>query len=132
MLEFKKLKDGIEGVKISLFVEADEEVMRKSIELGVDAVEIHTGHYAHDYLENGDISKHIKKFRSCFEIIESSSLTYHAGHGLTLDSVIPLLQEHIFEEYNIGHWIIAQSIFEGMGPVIEKFNKVFSDYPIKK
>lgn len=126
----EKLKAGIEGVKISLFVEANEEVMRKSIELGADAVEIHTGHYAHDFLENDDINKHIEKFKSCYEIIKPSSLTYHAGHGLTLDSVIPLLQLRIFEEYNIGHWIVAQSIFEGLDSVIGKFNNLFGDYEL--
>jgi pyridoxine 5-phosphate synthase len=127
----EKLREGIPNVKISLFVEADEEVMHRCIELGANAVEIHTGHFAKDFLEDSDTSSHMTKFISCYEIIKQSNLTYHAGHGLTLDSVIPLLKLNIFEEYNIGHWIISQAVFEGLDSVIKKFVDLFKKYPLK-
>ena len=40
---------------------------------------------------------------------------HHAGHGLTDESVAPLVEANLFEEYNIGHWIISESVFSGMG-----------------
>jgi pyridoxine 5-phosphate synthase len=125
-----KLRDNIPGLKISLFVEASVEVMNKSIELKADAVEIHTGHYANAFLEETDIQVHLNTFQECYDIIKKSELTYHAGHGLTLDSVVPLLKLKIFEEYNIGHWIIGQSVFEGLPVVIDKFVKLFKQHPL--
>jgi pyridoxine 5-phosphate synthase len=126
----EKLRAGINGVKISLFVEANDEVMKRSIELGADAVEIHTGHFATDFLAGKNTEDYLEQFRSSYEVVKNTSVGYHAGHGLTLESVIPLLELKIFKEYNIGHWIVAQSVFDGLGPVIEKFTKVFTDYEL--
>ena len=126
------LKSQMPNVKISLFVEASEEVMKKSISLGVDAVEIHTGHYARAFMENECLDEYFESFKRCHDIINESSLTYHAGHGLTLDSVIPLLKLQIFEEYNIGHWIIAQAIFDGLSNVVDRFIQLFKQYPLNK
>ncbi len=125
-----KLREGISDVKISLFVEADEEVMRKSIELGADAVEIHTGQYAKEFLDNGDTNSHIELYKKAYNVVKDTSVGYHAGHGLSLDSVIPLLQLNIFKEYNIGHWIVSQAVFEGLQPVIQKFCKVFKEHEL--
>lgn len=124
----KYLKQNIPGVKISLFVEADLEVMRKCIELNADAVEIHTGSYAKAFLSGEDLSVHLSAFKNCYEVIKKSSLTYHAGHGLTLESVTPLLELKIFKEYNIGHWIVAQAVFEGLESVTKKFLSHFENH----
>ena len=124
------LKNEIKDVKISLFVEADDEVMKRSIDLGADAVEIHTGAYAIDFIKNRDLNPYYDKFRSAYELINKSHLTYHAGHGLTLDSVLPLLELEIFEEYNIGHWIIAQSVFDGISPVTRSLVDLFAKHPL--
>ena len=45
-------------------------------------------------------------------------ISCHAGHGLTMDSVGPLVEEGLFEEYNIGHWVIGEAVFEGLGKVV--------------
>lgn len=124
------LKTNIPGVKISLFVEADEEVMRKSIELGADAVEIHTGSYAKAFINGEDLKIHLEAYKKCHEIISRSHLTFHAGHGLTLDSVTPLLELKIFKEYNIGHWIVAQALFEGLDSVTKKFLNLMQNYSL--
>ncbi|EQC46030.1 pyridoxine 5'-phosphate synthase [Bacteriovorax sp. Seq25_V] len=124
------LKENIPGVKISLFVEASEETMKRSLELKADAVEIHTGQYAKAFLEGEDIAEYLEKFKSAYDLVKDSSMLFHAGHGLTLESVVPLLELKIFREYNIGHWIIAQSIFEGIDSVTKKFLDLFSKYPM--
>ena len=126
----EKLKSSLADVKISLFVEANIEVMKRSVELNADAVEIHTGHYAKAFLENDDIEAHISSFKECSDFLKNSTVLYHAGHGLTLDSVIPLLKLNIFREYNIGHWIVAQALFEGLSGVTERFIKLFDNYDI--
>ncbi len=118
----EKLKSNIEGLKISLFLEANEVIDRKAIELKslIDAVEVHTGDYAKVFLENGNIEPHLEQFKKTYHRLKEHNIHVHAGHGLTDESVLPLVQQGLFEEYNIGHWIIAQSIFEGLGTVVEK------------
>lgn len=117
--------------KISLFVEGDAEVLKRCLTLKADAVEIHTGEYAKDFLNNNDLSKHLKKYEEGAKIIKAQNWGYHAGHGLTFDSLEPLLEQGLFEEYNIGHWIIAESVFIGLGHVIKEMLTLMNKYPLK-
>jgi pyridoxine 5-phosphate synthase len=131
----KKCCDDIKAsspeTKISLFVEADPETLKRCLDLNADAVEVHTGEYAKDFLEKKDLSHHLQKYRKGSLIIKPQGWGYHAGHGLTLESVEPLLQEGDFEEYNIGHWIISESVFIGLGHVIKEMLTLFKKYPLK-
>jgi len=63
--------------------------------------------------------------------MKSHGWGYHAGHGLTFESLLPLLQEGDFEEYNIGQWIIAESVFIGMGHVIKEMLTLINQHPQK-
>lgn len=125
------IKNGSSGTKISLFVEADEEVLKRCLTLKCDAVEIHTGEYAKDFLNNKSILHHLEKYKKGSMIIKAAGRGYHAGHGLTFDSLLPLLEEGDFEEYNIGHWIIAESIYLGLGHVIKEMLTLMNKYPLK-
>lgn len=125
------LKAALPKTKISLFVEANPEVLKKCLALKADAVEIHTGEYAKDFLEKKDITKHLEQYREGCRIIKAGGWGYHAGHGLTVDSLEPLLAEGLFEEYNIGHWIIAESVFIGLGHVIKEMHALIKRYPLK-
>lgn len=125
------LKAKIPETKISLFVEADEEVLKKCLTLKADAVEIHTGEYAKDFLNNKDLNHHLQQHKKGREIIKRQGWGYHAGHGLTFESLEPLLAEGLFEEYNIGHWIISESIFIGLGHVIKEMLTLMQKYPLK-
>ncbi len=117
--------------KISLFVESDPEVLKKCLTMKAHAVEIHTGEYAKDFLAGKDLGKHLESYRAGSAIIKAAGWGYHAGHGLTYDSLEPLLQEAHFEEYNIGHWIIAESVFLGLGHVIKEMLTLIQKYPLK-
>jgi pyridoxine 5-phosphate synthase len=117
--------------KISLFVEADAEVLKKCLSLKADAVEIHTGEYAKDFLQKKSLLPHLEKYKKGSLIIKGAGWGYHAGHGLTFDSLEPLLQEGEFEEYNIGHWIIAEAVFIGLGHVIKEMLTLINKYPLK-
>lgn len=135
---YEKVKKACEQIKakspttkISLFVEADKEVLDRCISMKIDAVEIHTGEYAKDFLEKKDLSVLLNKFQEGAKIIKAKGLGYHAGHGLTLESLEPLLKQAEFEEYNIGHWIIAESVFLGMGPVIKEMLALMNKHPLK-
>jgi len=116
------LKDKLD-VKISLFVEANTEVLGKVSTLNIDAVEIHTGDFALAYNKGLELSPFYKQFENSKKKMNALSLGHHAGHGLTLEMLDSLVSHCEFEEYNIGHWIIAESIFSGLGHVVESIRK---------
>lgn len=127
----EKLKLKTPKSKISLFIAPDVKIIDKILSLKVHAVEVHTGDYAHDFPK---IDQHLKIMETfSMQLKEKSSglIGIHAGHGLTVESIIPLLKQGIFEEYNIGHWIICQAVFEGLGNVVDNLKKTISTYPIK-
>ncbi|MBY0515335.1 MAG: pyridoxine 5'-phosphate synthase [Bacteriovoracaceae bacterium] len=117
------LKLGSPNTKISLFIEASDEVIEASLKLPVQAVEIHTGDYAKEFLMGKDISKHLDQYAKACKKIKLNQRGFHAGHGLTNLSVVPLLKQGLFEEYNIGHWIIAESLFLGLPLVVSNLVK---------
>lgn len=119
------------GTKISLFVEASPKVLNRCLDLNADAVEIHTGEYAKDFLLKKNYDHHLKIYREGRKIIKAKGWGYHAGHGLTFDSLEPLLAEKQFEEYNIGHWIISESLFIGLGHVIKEMLTLIKKYPLE-
>jgi pyridoxine 5-phosphate synthase len=127
----EELKSAIPQTRISLFVEADGPVLHRCLEVSADAVEIHTGEYAKDFLAKRDLAHHLEKFRKGSMLMKKSGWSYHAGHGLTFESLLPLLQEGDFQEYNIGHWIISESVFIGLGHVIKEMLTLTSKYPLK-
>ncbi len=126
-----EIKKGSPQTKISLFVEADQKVLEKCLTINADAVEIHTGEYAKDFLEKKTLIPHLQKYRKGSLQMKAAGWGYHAGHGLTFDSLEPLLQEGDFEEYNIGHWIIAESVFIGLGHVVKEMLTLIKKYPLK-
>jgi pyridoxine 5-phosphate synthase len=123
-----RLKDSLKNIKISLFLEASEQTLKRVPQLGrglVDAVEIHTGEYAHHFLRGMETSSFIHDFRQAKITLEKMDINCHAGHGLTLESVRPLIDEGLFEEYNIGHWIISEAVFMGLGSVVIDLKNLF-------
>lgn len=113
-----KLAQKSPDTRVSLFVEAEERILQACLKLPVHAVEIHTGEYARDFIEGRDLSTHLRQYQAGHALIKSAGRGWHAGHGLTNKSVIPLLQQGLFEEYNIGHWIISEALFLGLGTVV--------------
>lgn len=126
-----KIKTASPETKISLFVEADPAVLERCLELRADAVEIHTGEYARDFIDGKSLERHLEEYRRGHALIKARGWGYHAGHGLTLASLEPLLKEALFEEYNIGHWIISEAVFLGLGPVLKEMNTLIQQYPLK-
>lgn len=113
-----KLKEEIPQVKISLFVEANEDVLKRCGDISCDAVEIHTGDFARAFLNGEDTAPFIEQFKRSQALCKELGIGHHAGHGLTGESVNPLVKEELFIEYNIGHWIICQAVFDGLSKVV--------------
>lgn len=133
---FNRVKEAVEkiraeGIMVSLFVEADLPTLEKCRELGVEAVEIHTGDYARDFQDGNDYTHHLETFHKAKNFLEKYEIGCHAGHGLTDESTEVLLKNKLFVEYNIGHWIICQAVFEGLGAVSKKLEDLFKKHPME-
>ena len=104
------------GVKSSLFIAPDVESVTRSRDLGADAVELHTGPYAHS---RGNHTA-IHALRHAAQLADSLGLAVHAGHGLTTANVGPVAAIPEVQELNIGHHVISRAIFVGLERAIRE------------
>ena len=109
-----RLKRG--GVRVSLFIDPDTAVVERSKELGADAIELHTGRYAHAPTNPSTIEALRRSAQRGSEL----GLAVHAGHGLTVRNVAPVAAIAEIEELNIGHSIISRSIFVGIETAVRE------------
>ena len=127
---FDKLKTSISNLKkskakISLFIEPDIETIDLAKELGVSAVELHTGSYAE---ASGDKIKHfLNEITSAADYAKEISLVANAGHGLDYTNVQEIARIGSLNELNIGHSIIAESIFLGLSEAIKKMKNLIEN-----
>jgi pyridoxine 5-phosphate synthase len=96
------------GVRTSLFVDADERQLRASRDLGADAVELHTGRFAHGAPEA------LADLDGAAALAISLGLAVHAGHGLTADNLAAVAAIPEIEELNIGHSIVSRAVYTGL------------------
>ena len=103
------------GIRVTVFVEPEEEVMEVAKELGVDAVEIHTGRYA-EFPTMDELERIRLSARRAFSL----GLEVHAGHGLNVWNVGPVAEIEDIVELNIGHWIVARASIVGMSEAVKE------------
>ncbi len=113
------------SIPVSLFINPDLEDMEKSAELGVYAVELHTGQYAEEK-EAAKIEKELERLKRAAHLGIKLQLKIFAGHGLHYDNLAPLIQISEIEEYNIGHSIIARSVFVGLEQAIREMKVILA------
>lgn len=116
----KEIKDN--GIKVALFIDPEEEQIDASLEIGADAVELHTGEYANAF--GNRIIKELERIDKAAKYAKERGLNVFAGHGLTYENVKPIAEIMEIEELNIGHSIIANSIFLGLDKAIEKMKRL--------
>ena len=104
----RRLRDA--GIRTSLFIAPDPVMVRRSRELGADAIELHTGQYAHAPADPGTLAA----LRDAAALGRSLGLAVHAGHGLTVRNVAPVAAIPEIEEVNIGHSIVSRAVFTGL------------------
>ena len=101
------------GLEIALFLDPEPAQIEAALDLGVDAIELHTGRYANSR-EGMPRHAELKALRSAAETIVAAGLELHAGHGLNYRNVPPVAQLNRMAELNIGHSIISRALFVGM------------------
>jgi len=104
------------GILVSLFIDADPEQIQASKEAGADIVELHTGRYA-ELAEAEQVSE-ISRLVKGAEQAHSLGMVVNAGHGLTVENVKPIAELPHMNCLNIGHSIIARSVFVGLEAAI--------------
>ena len=110
----RRLRDA--GVRASLFIDADPNSITRSRELGADAVELHTGRYAHAPHDPATLAA----MRDGASLAASLGLAVHAGHGLTTRNVGPVAAIAEIEELNIGHHVVSRAIFVGLHTAVRE------------
>ena len=130
-LNFKKnfLKKIINKLKknksrVSLFVEPNLNDIKESKNLNADCVEIHTGRFCNLVNKNKNYKKELKKIKEAATLGNKLGLEVHAGHGLTYKSAKILTKIAGIKEFNIGHFLIGESIFVGLNKTIKNFRKI--------
>ncbi len=106
-----ELKD--KGIFVSLFIDPDNKQIDAAKNVNADAIEIHTGSYANANTKN-EQAKELNRIIDAAKYAKSLGLTVHAGHGLTYENVKPIAAIKEITELNIGHSIIAKSVFVGI------------------
>jgi pyridoxine 5-phosphate synthase len=105
------------GARVSLFVDPDLAVLDAAKDLGVPAVELHTGRYAHTW-RDGDAA--LEELRRAARHAADMGLFVHAGHGLTYRNVVPVAAVPEIEELNIGHSVVSRAVMVGMRAAVEE------------
>lgn len=99
------------GIRVSLFIDPDRATIDQARRLGVPAVELHTGKYAHSW-RAGPAA--LEELRAAARHAKAAGLAVHAGHGLTYLNVQPVAAIPELEELNIGHSIVSRAVLTGM------------------
>ncbi len=104
------------GVRSSLFIDPDPVQIQAARDIGADAIELHTGTYAHHPTDPATLSA----LSRGTHLGRSLGLSVHAGHGLTVQNVGPVAAIEGIEELNIGHSIISRAIFIGLAEAVRE------------
>jgi pyridoxine 5-phosphate synthase len=112
----------VAGVRTSVFIDPDEDSLRASVDLGADAIELHTGEYANAPPAERD--EQIARLSRAASLGRKLSLAVHAGHGLTYENVWPVAAIPEIEELNIGHSIVSRAVFTGMEAAVREMGEI--------
>ena len=125
----KKLKNIIKifkqaKIRTSLFVNPSIRDIKLSNDLNVDCVEIHTGRLSNLVKSKKNYNAELNRIKKSSVLAKKLNIDVHAGHGLDYQTTKILSKINEIQEFNIGHFIIGESIFFGLSKVISNFKKI--------
>ena len=118
ILKLKKKK-----IRVSLFIEPTKSDIQKAKLLDADCVEIHTGRLCNLINSNANYNRELLRIKKAVVLANKIGLEVHAGHGLTYKSANILSKIKDIKEFNIGHFLVGESIFVGLPKCIKNFKK---------
>ncbi|MGD8340193.1 MAG: pyridoxine 5'-phosphate synthase [Gammaproteobacteria bacterium] len=113
-------------IRVSLFIDPEPAQIDASAAAGAHVVELHTGTYA-DAPTRDHQAAELERIRKASQHAAALGLTVHAGHGLHYHNVEPIAAIAEIVELNIGHAIIAQAVFDGLGPAVARMKTLMQD-----
>ena len=119
---FKKIK-----IRTSLFINPTINDIKLSKEIKTDCVEIHTGKISNLIKLKKKYNIEFDRIKKCSILAKKLNIEVHAGHGLDYKTTKILSKIKEIEEYNIGHFIVGESIFVGLSNVIKNFKKILKN-----
>jgi pyridoxine 5-phosphate synthase len=115
-------KLGAAGIRVSLFIEPSERQIEAALSLSAPVIEFHTGRYAH--VGGEDRAIELKRITDCAALAVKNGIEPHAGHGLTFDNVAAVAAIPQLAELNIGHFLIGEAIFTGLGDSVHRMREL--------
>ena len=117
------------GCRVSIFIAADKRQIEAAHRIGAEVIELHTGAYCDAHAEGRFDARdeELRKLTDMAAFAHDLGLEVHAGHGLTYDCVAPIAALPQVMELNIGHFLIGEAIFRGLGPAIAEMRRIMDE-----
>ena len=122
IFEFKKKK-----IRTSLFIDPSLKDIKLAKELNADCIELHTGKISYLVKNKKKFKSEYLKIKKCCILAKKIGIEVHAGHGLDYKTTKILSQIKEIAEFNIGHFIIGESISNGLNKTVKKFKKILNN-----
>ena len=117
------------GCRVSLFIGHDPRQIEAAVRVGARVIELHTGHYC-DLIAGGQADAaevELQALRAGAALAHAAGLEVHAGHGLSFATVAPFAVMPELRELNIGHFLVSEAVFMGLGPAITEMRRRMDD-----
>ena len=112
------------NIRTSLFINPSLSDIKIAKELKTDCIEIHTGHLANLVKSKKNFSKEFQRIKKSSKLANNLGIEVHAGHGLDYKTTKILTKINEIQEFNIGHYLIGESVFYGLNEIIKIFKKI--------
>ena len=116
---------GAAGIRVALFIDADKKQIDAAVKSGAPTIELHTGGYAESRSASRQ-TKALDRIRAATEYAAGKGLHVNAGHGLNYANVRPIAAITQIRELNIGHAIVARSVFVGIAQAVREMKALMS------
>ena len=114
------------GIRTSLFINPSLNDIKLSKQIGTDCIEIHTGHLSNLVKSKKSYTSELNKIIKCSKLAKRLGIEVHAGHGLDYKTTRLLKVIKEIKEFNIGHYLIGESVFFGLSKVIKNFKRIIN------
>ncbi len=117
------------GCRVSIFIAANVRQIEAAHRIGAQVIELHTGAYCDAHAEGHFEARDAELIQLADMAVfaHDLGLEVHAGHGLTYDTVAPVAAIPQLMELNIGHFLIGEAIFRGIGPAMTEMRRIMNE-----
>jgi len=111
-------------IRTSLFINPNLKDIKLAKKMGSRCIEIHTGKISNKIKNKQNYISDLRNIKKCAKLGKLLGLEVHAGHGMDYKTAKILSRVKEIEEFNIGHFIIGESIFDGFKYTVKKFKRI--------